>query len=270
LGIAIQQTLGIGLGYNFDHMSQLKKGEVPSPRRLQARAAKSALRRAQVLLDIEQTKDILDNCSIVQDQDVKSTKLRDGAKHELKYLADRLTELVPNDRSLSSPYNDENNPNRYDTKIEQYNSYGNYERTADNEYTVKSSTDLLSDGSLMPKRSTTYSPSIAKLLQFGRSIVNSSIDDNEQYYSSALFNVTVLVDGDDDNEERTGPVSKTTVTDMVQAGSDNTSFIQSSLTSPGIADDWEVEKRLIEESLDKRRRLSPTDKNNDSHDFYVA
>merc|ERR1712176_1141043 len=42
LGIAVYRAFKVGLGFNFDHLSALSEGDEPSPKRLQARFAKSA------------------------------------------------------------------------------------------------------------------------------------------------------------------------------------------------------------------------------------
>lgn len=105
LGIAIQQTFGIGLGFNFDHMTKLKKNEIPSIRRLQARAAKSALYRANQIRNHTNTFD------------------------EMEWMTSRLTELVPNDMSLANTCN---------TTIEQFYDYDDdYERASSNEYVIR-------------------------------------------------------------------------------------------------------------------------------------
>ena len=52
LGIALQQTFGIGLSLDFDHSSKLNEGEAPSVHRLRARAVKSAIKRYNEIPDI--------------------------------------------------------------------------------------------------------------------------------------------------------------------------------------------------------------------------
>lgn len=78
LGVAVYRTFDIGLGFRFDHMKPLREGQSPSIRRLQSRAAKSAIRRANELRELDH-----------------SVHLTNEAATELENLARRLTELVP-------------------------------------------------------------------------------------------------------------------------------------------------------------------------------
>jgi hypothetical protein len=94
LGVAIQQTFGIGLGYADSHMDALSEGEEPSPRRLQSRAAKSAIRRVQEIYD--QTLDIdWDSITDFDEKESLKADLRQREKAETEYLAKQLTDLVP-------------------------------------------------------------------------------------------------------------------------------------------------------------------------------
>jgi len=99
LGVAIYKAFGIGIGYNFDHMSELREGEEPSARRLQARAAKSALRRYNELNDAEQT--LIAKIDKLEDPDEKdlyqklSNKSKKAFDEEIEYIADKLEELIP-------------------------------------------------------------------------------------------------------------------------------------------------------------------------------
>lgn len=99
LGVAIYKAFGIGIGYNFDHMSELQEGEEPSARRLQARAAKSALRRYNELNDAEQA--LIAKIDKLEDREEKDRhqKLLDKSKkafdEEIEYLAGKLKELIP-------------------------------------------------------------------------------------------------------------------------------------------------------------------------------
>lgn len=95
LGVGIQQAFGIGLGYQFDHMSKLKDGERPSARRLQARAAKSAIRRAQQIYDAQAARDELDSIDNVEERELKKAELRRAMEAEMAYLASQLSELIP-------------------------------------------------------------------------------------------------------------------------------------------------------------------------------
>ena len=97
LGIAIYKAFGIGIGYNFDHMSELPEGEEPSPRRLQARAAKAALSRYNELNDAEQA--LIAKINKNESSSSKDQKLLDDAKKEfdleIEYLSGKLKELIP-------------------------------------------------------------------------------------------------------------------------------------------------------------------------------
>jgi predicted nuclease with TOPRIM domain len=99
LGVAVYKAFGIGLGYNFDHMSELGEGEEPTPRRLQARAAKSAVRRYNELNDAE--KNLVTKMNESKDPNEREhyQKLLEKSKKkfdkEIKYLAGRLKELIP-------------------------------------------------------------------------------------------------------------------------------------------------------------------------------
>jgi hypothetical protein len=128
LGIAVYRTFGIGLGFNFDHTSALAPHEIPSTRRLQARAAKSALRRAQQIYNASAASKILDSISDVQERRVKAIELRAKAKVEMDTLAQRLSDLIPTDRALDDGT----------TQVQQYAS-PDYVRTSTNEYMIRPS-----------------------------------------------------------------------------------------------------------------------------------
>lgn len=93
LGVAVQQTFGIGLGYQFDHTSDLKDGERPSARRLQARAAKSAIKRAQEIFDAQAVEEELDSLSNTEERDLKKESRR-ATEAELSYIASALADLI--------------------------------------------------------------------------------------------------------------------------------------------------------------------------------
>ena len=100
LGVAIHRSFGIGLGFNYEHTTALKDGEEPSPRRLQARFAKSAIQRYNELNDAElaliRKMETLEDSSSEKEQcRIVLNKSKKEFDEEIKYLADKLTELVP-------------------------------------------------------------------------------------------------------------------------------------------------------------------------------
>lgn len=95
LGVAIYRAFNIGLGFQFDYDRPLEPGERPSLRRLQARAAKSAMKRARDLYDAEQAASELDKTSTPDERRARARELRKQTEDEIKFLAKRLTELVP-------------------------------------------------------------------------------------------------------------------------------------------------------------------------------
>jgi hypothetical protein len=129
--VAVHQTLGIGLGFNFDHMGKPNAADVLSTRRLQARAAKSAIRRAQELYNAETAREILDQIPDPVERDRKAAQLRQDADAEIQYLAQRLSDLIPTDKSLED---------REKTTMEQYRATNKFKRTSENEYLVDSPT----------------------------------------------------------------------------------------------------------------------------------
>jgi hypothetical protein len=101
LGCAIYKTFGIGLGFFFDHMTPPADETKPSTRQLQARAAKSAQKRAVELFDAEGAQKELD---LVEDLDLRHKRkkeMRQQTQQELDYMARRLTALIPRCGSLA-------------------------------------------------------------------------------------------------------------------------------------------------------------------------
>lgn len=140
LGVAVQQTLGVGLGFEINHMRPLQEGEEPSLRRLQARAAKSAIFRAQELQNATRVTEILDSIEDVTARENKKLELRQAADQEINWMADQLSRLIPTEESPSE-FED-------DIRFEQYQP--KFRKTGPNEYSVV-------DG--------TTSPAIAGLLE---------------------------------------------------------------------------------------------------------
>ena len=94
LGVAIQQTFGIGLGYAAGHMDPLPPDFDPSPRRLQARAAKSAILRLQDIYDSAIEMD-LDSIKDPERKLAMKAEMRKREEAEKSYLARQMTELIP-------------------------------------------------------------------------------------------------------------------------------------------------------------------------------
>lgn len=128
MGVAVHQTFGIGLGFNFDHMSKLKENEYPSTRRLQARAAKSAIRRAQDIYDSVGAKSKLDEIEDPEERRQQAVQMRQETEDEISFLAERLSQLIPTDLSLDD---------RRNTRIQQY-APTDYVKTSSNEYVNRS------------------------------------------------------------------------------------------------------------------------------------
>lgn len=97
LGVALYKVLGLGLGFDFDHFSDLDPEVAPSARRLQARAAKSAIKHAQTIHDPTIAKAVLDRITNPTERDKKAKELREQANAELSQLKERLTDLIPTD-----------------------------------------------------------------------------------------------------------------------------------------------------------------------------
>lgn len=103
LGIIVNQVLGVGLGFSFDHESDLPAGVEPSTRRLQARAAKSAIQRSQEIYNATSVRALLETIEDPVERDQTKARLRQDAEAEIQHLAKRLTELIPTDMNLDSP-----------------------------------------------------------------------------------------------------------------------------------------------------------------------
>jgi hypothetical protein len=125
LGIALQQALGIGLGFNFDHMNQ--DSDIPLTRRLQARAAKSAIKRVQELYDASKVTKELETITDPLQRDIRASEMRKAVENEITIMAERLSNLIPTDLSLPFPS---------DAKLFQFNTIDNYQRTSDNEFVL--------------------------------------------------------------------------------------------------------------------------------------
>lgn len=95
LGVAVQQTLGIGLSYDFDHDTRVKCGTNPSVHQLRARAAKSAVRRVQRLYNPAIARDRLDRIDDPVERRRVGAMMRQENEEEVRRLANALLELIP-------------------------------------------------------------------------------------------------------------------------------------------------------------------------------
>ena len=94
LGMALQQTFGIGLSFDFDHDSLLKSGEQPSVHRLRARCAKSAIKHYHEIPNLVR----LEMSSLDLDSPLSKAILDKEIcrrRHQLKLSALQLTKLIP-------------------------------------------------------------------------------------------------------------------------------------------------------------------------------
>lgn len=94
LGIAIQQTFGIGLGFGDGYMDPLPANEKPCLGRLQSRVAKSAIKRVSDIYD-EALKEDLDAIGDPLEREIRKAQIREKDDAEIDYLKSQLEELVP-------------------------------------------------------------------------------------------------------------------------------------------------------------------------------
>jgi hypothetical protein len=125
LGVAVERTLGIGLGFNFKHMKPLADQDTPSARRLQARTAKSAIHRVQNLYTASASE--LDGISNDKKRDRRQKELKAEIDKEVQYLARKLSELVPT--TDSEIFGSDEGSQIYLLR--------DYVKTGDNEYKLK-------------------------------------------------------------------------------------------------------------------------------------
>lgn len=91
LGIALHQTFGIGLSFDFEHDSKVKEGEMPSVHRLRARAAKSAIKRYYQIPDIVKA-DLQKNN--IEDESILTRRVEEE-RVALKLSVVKLLTLIP-------------------------------------------------------------------------------------------------------------------------------------------------------------------------------
>lgn len=94
LGIAFQQTFGIGLSFDFDHDSLLKSGKQPSVHRLRARCAKSAIKYYHEIPNLVRLEMSSLNLASPLSKTILDKEIR-RRRHQLKLSALQLTKLIP-------------------------------------------------------------------------------------------------------------------------------------------------------------------------------
>lgn len=114
-------------------MRPLEPDEKPSVRRLQARAAKSAIRRVQEIYDVQSAREKLDRIEDPDERNRMARAVREETEIEVKYLANRLTKLVPN--TYSSEFDDGL------LEVQQLRDTRSYKRTSSHEFTIDSLED---------------------------------------------------------------------------------------------------------------------------------
>ena len=107
LGIAVQQSIGIGLSYDFDHFDSPSDGEEVSIHQLRARMAKSAVRRKRELdgslgKELDLLHRLKENTVTVANKDIaeKETKsieneIRERHANDLDKMRSALLTLIP-------------------------------------------------------------------------------------------------------------------------------------------------------------------------------
>lgn len=156
------------MGFQFDHMND--SSTLPETRRLQARAAKSAVRRVQDLYgkNSELLKDMPDG----PEKQQKATELKIQIDQEVDFFAKRLAELIPVDLAL-----DDANA----TLVRQLDS-SQYERVSTNEYVMNQ------------QGAVTTSRAVKELLE--NTPGNQSKDEELMEWERQM---TTLLDDNDDN-----------------------------------------------------------------------
>jgi hypothetical protein len=106
----------------------LEEDEQPTTRRLQARAAKSAIRRVQDIYDADKARAELATISDPVQRDKRALELQQLPADEIKQLADRLSKLIPTDCSMD----------RSKTASTQLYDARSFKRTSANNYVMSS------------------------------------------------------------------------------------------------------------------------------------
>eukprot|EP00977_Amphora_coffeiformis_P003622 scaffold703_cov168-Amphora_coffeaeformis.AAC.25 len=130
VGLALYLQYEIGLGFSFDQCGDFYEENELNNRRLQARAAKSALKRAKELYSPETATKILGNIVDPLQRERKKKELRENAEKEINRIAQRLTDLVPTGMDIEAPISEFSGPV--------------FKRVSDNEYVVDGSIESLS------------------------------------------------------------------------------------------------------------------------------
>lgn len=107
-------------------MTNLREGESPSARRLQARAAKSAIRRAQQIYDADAAREELDSIQDPTERSLRQASMRQASQAEMDYIASALSELIPTNSLVATE--------RRTTRIKQFRK--TYKRSSNHEIII--------------------------------------------------------------------------------------------------------------------------------------
>lgn len=195
MGAAVYSALGIGLGFKFEHMSELAENEAPSARRLQARAAKSAIRRIQEIRDPKAAKKELDCIVDPKERNLRAEEMRQESEREVQFLAKRLTELIPTDLSLDS--------NK--TVLFQGLDPSFYERTSSHEYVMRTpaSSSFTIDNLIQQAKSTVKDDEIDYLNPSGKTATENDDEFIKEWEKQSKTINIESGDGEQDDDTKT-------------------------------------------------------------------
>ena len=210
LGVAVQQTLGIGLGFNFEHDQPLEKGQQPSLRRLQARAAKSAIRRVQELYNPQLAKQELADMSDPDQRNAKAKEMRKKAQEEVDFLGRRMAELLPPPSDMSDAFRDRTVVKRYQQRKEpsswiRVNSHEYRPVFDDPASAVKSVEEDIMNFDSKPKVGQLFIKPKDKRVSGGKSSENNTSNEHDDEFLEAFLENQRgdLPDVDDDDDDYT-------------------------------------------------------------------
>ena len=94
MGIAFQQTFGIGVSFDFDHNSKLTKNQSASIHRLRARAAKSAIKEYNAIPQMTKEDDHLQSIVDRDTREREYTRLVEKKKRDVRKVALEISTLI--------------------------------------------------------------------------------------------------------------------------------------------------------------------------------